>query len=117
MSIVMRIIQQFDPCHEEAFMALEQDFARLEKSQPGLPEGKRMQVLSAGEPVNALIWQCEFPDMGTACKALDLFKENEAHEALFAQQAPFIRQVKIEFYKILDFNKEKEAFVVNAAPL
>ncbi|MGC4233277.1 MAG: hypothetical protein QM594_09900 [Niabella sp.] len=102
MSIIMRIIQQFDPACEEKFMVLERQFDQLEKKEPDLPKGKRMQPFAAEEPVNTLIWQCEFPDMETACEALDRFKENETHELLFAQQAPYIRQVKIEFYKSLD---------------
>ncbi|HMR19874.1 MAG TPA: hypothetical protein PKA53_11305 [Sphingobacterium sp.] len=104
MSVIMRIIQQFDPCHEESFMALEKQFEALEKSRPDLPKGKRMQPFSGREPVNSLIWQAEFADIESAHKALELFKEDETHESLFVLQAPFIKQVRIEFYKGLDFS-------------
>lgn len=99
----MRIIQQFDPGHEREFMALEKEFDELEKNRPDFPKGKRMQPVSAGEPVNTLIWQHEFPDIETAYRTLDFFNGDESHETLFEQQVPFIRQVKIEFYKTLDF--------------
>jgi hypothetical protein len=103
MGIVMRIIQQFDPDHEKEFMALEQKFDELEKKRPDYPRGKRMQPISAYEPVNSLIWQHEFPDIETAYKTLDFFSGDEGHETLFRQQVVFMKKVKIEFYKTLDF--------------
>lgn len=103
MGIIMRIIQQFEPCNEQEFMALEEKFDALEKKRPDFPKGKRMQPISAGEPINTLIWQCEFPDIVTAYKTLDFFSGDEEHEKLFKHQSPFIKQVRIEFYKSLDF--------------
>ena len=46
MGIVMRIIQQYDPCHENEFMALEKKFDELEKKRPDYPKGKRNSVRS-----------------------------------------------------------------------
>jgi hypothetical protein len=103
MSIIMRIIQQFDPAEEAAFMELEKQFDALEKSRPDYPKGKRIQPISATEPVNTLIWENEFPDIASAYATLDFFKGDEHHENLFSKQAGFIRSVKIEFYKNLDF--------------
>lgn len=103
MGIVMRIIQQFDPAHEVDFMMLERKFATLEKERPDFPKGMRLQPVSGSEPANSLIWQCEFPDMDAAYKALDFFSGDEEHEELFRQQVTFIKQVRIEFYKSLDF--------------
>jgi hypothetical protein len=103
MGIIMRIIQQFDPCHEQQFMALEEKFVELEMKRTDYPKGKRMQPVSASEPVNTLIWQCEFPDMETAYKTLDFFNGDQEHEKLFEQQVGYMKQVKIEFYKSLDF--------------
>jgi len=104
MSIVMRIIQQFDPAREHEFMALEKKFAELEKNRPDFPKGKRMQPVSAAEPVNSLIWQCEFPNIETAFMTLNFFNGDEGHETLFKQQVEFMNKVRIEFYKTLDFN-------------
>ena len=99
MSVTMRLIQQFDPRHEREFLDLEQKFAELEASRPDYPKGKRMQPISAGEPCNTMIWQCEFPDLDSAYQALDFFHGDAAHEELLQYQLPYFRQVKIEFYK------------------
>ena len=103
MGIVMRIIQQFDPGHEDDFMALERKFAELEKRRPDFPRGKRMQPVSSAEPVNTLIWQCEFPEIETAFMALNFFDGDKEHDALFKQQVVFMKNIRIEFYKTLDF--------------
>jgi len=104
MGIIMRIIQQYDPCHEQEFMTLEKKFDELEKKRHDFPKGKRMQPVSSCEPVNTLIWQYEFPDIATAYKTLDFFNGDKEHEALFQQQVSFMKQVKIEFYKSLDYH-------------
>lgn len=104
MGIVMRIIQQFDPAHEDEFMALEKKFDELEKKRPDYPRGTRMQPVSSVEPVNSLIWQCEFPDIETAFMALNFFNGDEGHETLYRQQVEFMKTIRIEFYKTLDFN-------------
>jgi hypothetical protein len=103
MGIIMRIIQQFDPGHEQEFMDLEKKFDELEKSRPDFPKGKRMQPVAAREPNNTLIWQHEFPDIQSAHKTLDFFNGDEKHEILFRKQVPFMKQVRVEFYKVLDF--------------
>jgi hypothetical protein len=103
MSVTMRLMQQFEAAHEQEFMALERQFARLEARRPDYPKGKRMQPISAGEPNNTLIWECEFPDLESARQALDFFRGDAEHETLFAQQSPYFRQVKVEFYQNLDF--------------
>lgn len=104
MSIVMRIIQRFDPARENEFMALERKFDELEKKRPDFPKGKRMQPISAAEPVNSLIWQCEFPDMESAVMALNFFEGDEGHEKLYKQQVEYMNSIRIEFYKTLDFS-------------
>ena len=103
MSITMRIVQQFDATKEKEFMDLEKKFAELEASRADYPKGKRLQPVSGSEPCNSLIWQCEFPDIESAYKTLDFFSGDASHEKLLAQQLPFFKQVKIEFYKNLDF--------------
>jgi len=103
MSIIMRIIQQFDAAKEKEFMDLEKKFAELERARPDYPKGQRLQPVSAGEPCNTLIWQHEFPDIESAYKTLDFFSGDSSHEKLLLQQQPYFRKVKIEFYKNLDF--------------
>ncbi len=103
MSITMRIIQQFDATKENEFMELEKKFAELEHLRPDYPKGKRMQPISAAEPCNTLIWQCEFPDIESAYKVLDFFSGDDSHEQLLSQQILFFKQVKFEFYKNLEY--------------
>ena len=103
MSVVMRLLQRFDPVHEKDFMTLEAKLAELERSRPDFPKGKRMQPISAGEPCNTLVWECEFPDIATAHQTLAFFDGDGDHEALLKKQIPFFKDVKIEFYKRLDF--------------
>ena len=103
MGIVMRIIQQFEPGREREFMALEKKFDELERKRLDFPTGKRMQPVSSAFPVNSLIWQCEFPDIESAYKTLDFFNEDMEHEILFREQVELMKDVKIEFYKTLDF--------------
>jgi hypothetical protein len=103
MSVTMRIIQQFDPVHETEFMDLERKFAELEARRPDYPKGRRMQPISASEPCNTLIWQCEFSDIQSARAALDFFHGDAEHEALFERQSPFFKSVRIEFFENLDY--------------
>jgi len=103
MSIIMRIIQQFDAAKEKEFMDLEKKFAELEMSREDYPKGTRLNPISAAEPCNTLIWEHEFPDIQTAYETLDFFSGDSSHEELLAQQLPFFKQAKIEFYKKLTF--------------
>ena len=103
MAVIMRIVQLFEASKEHQFMELEKKFSELEKNRPDYPEGERMQPISAGEPVNTLIWQYRFPDIESAYRTLNFFNGDPDHEKLFAQQSPLIKNVKIEFYKSLDF--------------
>ena len=103
MSVIMRIVQQFDARHEGEFMALERQFAQLEARRADYPNGRRLQPISAAMPCNSFIWECEFPDLETARKALDFFHGDAEHEALFEQQVQFFEQVRIEFYQKLEF--------------
>lgn len=102
MSITMRIMQQFDATKEGEFMMLERKFAELERNRSDFPKGKRLQPISASEPCNTLIWQCEFPTIQDAYQVLEFFNGDASHEELLKVQLPFFRQVKIEFYKNLD---------------
>lgn len=103
MGIVMRIIQQFDPAREDEFMALERKFSELENRRTDFPKGRRMQPVSSAEPVNTLIWQCDFPDIESAFMALNFFDGDAEHEKLYRQQVELMKSIRIEFCKTLDF--------------
>lgn len=103
MAILMRIIQRFDACRDDEFVQLERMFAELERRRPDYPNGRRLRPISGTEPCNTLIWECEFQSLDAAHKALDFFHGDAEHESLFERQGPFIEQVRIEFYSVLDF--------------
>ncbi len=102
MSVTMRIVQQFDPCHEKEFMALEGQFAALEGRRPDYPKGRRLQPIAGPEASHTLVWECEFPNLEAARAALHLFDEDAEHEALAEKQSPYFRSVRVEFYENLD---------------
>lgn len=106
MSVTMRIIQRFSAAHERDFMALEKQFAKLEVARPDYPKGRRLQPISGREPSNTLVWECEFPDLSMAYKTLDFFAGDPAHEALLQKQQPFFEQVRVEFYRELEFDQD-----------
>lgn len=99
----MRIIQQFDVRHEEEFMRLEQQFAQLERTRADFPKGRRLQPIAAAEACHTLIWEGEFSSLDAAHQALDFFAGDADHERLLVQQRPFFQNVKIEFFKNLEF--------------
>ena len=101
MGITMRLVQQFDPAHEREFKELERQFAELAARRSDYPKGRRMQPIAGAEPNNTLIWEREFPDLEAAHRALDFFRGDAEHEALFIQQSPLLRQVRVEFYQNL----------------
>ena len=103
MTITLRIIQRFDVRLEDEFMELEEKFAELEAERPDYPKGKRLQPISAGEPCNTLIWECEFPDIESAYGVLGFFHDDEAHKVLLEKQLPYLREVRTEFYESLQF--------------
>jgi hypothetical protein len=103
MSITMRIMQQFDAVKEREFLDLERKFAQLERERPDFPKGKRMQPISASEPCNTLIWEYSFKNIQEAYDILDFFSGDAGHETLLEKQLPFFKQVRIEFYRDLDY--------------
>jgi len=103
MSIRMRIVQQFEVQHQTEFMDLEKQFAALEAQRPDFPKGRRLKPISGVDPSNTLIWECDFADLDAAHRALSFFAGDAAHETLFISQAPYFKQVRIEFLENLEF--------------
>jgi hypothetical protein len=103
MSVTVRVLQQYNVKFEKEFMELEKKFAELEVRRPDFKKGKRLKPISAIEPCNTLIWEGEFPDLEAAKKWLDFLGGDPEHEELFVRQAPYFKQVKIEFYENLEF--------------
>ena len=97
MAIKMRILQTYDVVNEKEFLALEKQFAALERRRRDFPKGVRYQPLAAALPTNTLIWECEFASLAAAQAALKFFARDPDHEALAKQQRPYFKDVRIEF--------------------
>ncbi len=102
MSIVMRIVQQYDIRREKLWMDLERKFAALEKKRKDFPKGRRLKPISGPYACNTLIWECEFDSLDEAKRTLDFFAGDAAHESLLKKQLPLFQEAKIEFYEKLD---------------
>jgi hypothetical protein len=103
MSVTLRVIQRFDIRCQKEFLELEKLFAQLEKRRPDYVNGRRQKPIAAAEPVNTLIWEGEFPDLGAAQRWLEFLETDSEHSSLFARQRPYFEAVRIEFYENLDY--------------
>ena len=101
MAIVMRIIQRFQASKRQEFIALEKQFAALEK-RGILPQGERMLPLSSREPGNTLIWVGHFPTLCAAQECLQKFETSPEHEELFNSQVHYFQDTWVEFYEMLE---------------
>lgn len=70
MPYVLRLMQRFRLEARAAFMSLEAAFAALEKRRADFPKCRRVQPYAGREPVNTLIWECEFAALAEAERAL-----------------------------------------------
>ena len=102
MSYVLRLVQQYQPSAAQSFLRLEAEFKELERRLPQFPQGKRFQLLSAGEPTNTVVWEGEFASLEDVQKALDKMAGDPTHTALFEKQLPYIISTHTEIYKALD---------------
>ncbi len=102
MTVMMRIVQQFQPAKRAQFMELERQFAALERSG-ALPRGERMIPISGRDPGNTLIWQCRFTDLSAAQAALRLMESSSEHTQLADQQLSWFYDSWVELYEILEY--------------
>ena len=99
MAVLLRFVQRFAPAHKEEFLALEAEFAVLERARPDYPKGRRYLPTAGREPANTLIRECEFPTMDDLHVALALLASDPAHEALYRRQAPYFLDAYTEIYE------------------
>jgi len=83
-------------------MKLEAEFCALERRRPDGPQGKRRNPYSGREPINTLIWECEFRSLDEVQQALALMAADPEHEALFRQQVPYMLDAYTEIDELLD---------------
>ncbi len=103
MAYILRFVQRYRPADRARFMALEAQFAALEKRRPDLPQGRRSQPFAGREQTCTLVWECEFPTLAAAQDALVRLDADPEHEALFQQQAPYMTEAYTEVYEVLEF--------------
>ncbi len=101
MSVILRLVQQFQPSKKQEFLALEKQFAALEH-QGTLPKGERMLPIAGREAANTIIWQGRFENLCAAEAALKIFETNSEHTELANQQLPYFKDAWVEFYEVLD---------------
>lgn len=95
-------VQKYQPSAAQVFFKLEAEFAELERRSPHFPQGRRYQMLSEGEPMNTLVWECEFTSLHDVENALKRIADDPTHTALFEKQLPYIVEMRTEIYKMLE---------------
>jgi hypothetical protein len=102
MSYLLKFIQQYQPSAGRVFLELEGQFQELERNSPHLPQGRRYQPISGGEPTNTLIWECECASLAEVEEALKKLADEPMHTVLCEQQSPYLLKSHTEIYKVLD---------------
>jgi hypothetical protein len=108
MAYVLRFIQRFRAENEAAFLALERQFAALERRK-GWPRGRRSRPFAGREPVHTLIWECELPTLAAVSDAVAVMGQDPDHARLLKRQLPFFLEAWTEVCEVLDFAKPRRA--------
>lgn len=102
MAYKLRFVQRFKQDKEKEFMDLEKKFIQLEQTVKEFPKGKRFIPFSGREPVNTLIWECEFPTLEEANQAVDFLGNDPRHEELFKQQVQYFIESYTEIFRTFE---------------
>jgi len=102
MAYVLRFVQRFRAEDEAAFMALEAQFAALERRR-GWPRGRRCRPFAGREPVHTLVWECELPTLAAVNEAVASMGADPDHARLLKRQILFFLEAWTEVYEVLDF--------------
>lgn len=101
MAYILRFVQRFRTGDEAAFMALEAQFAALERRK-GWPRGRRSRPFAGREPANTLVWECELPTLAAANDAVARMASDPDHASLLKRQIPYFLEAWTEVYEVLD---------------
>ena len=101
MAYVLRFVQRFRAEDEATFMALESDFAALERRK-GWPRGRRSRPFAGREPVHTLVWEAELPTLAAVDSAVATMGKDPDHARLLKHQIPFFLEAWTEVYEVLD---------------
>jgi len=102
MAYVLRFVQRFRAKDEAAFMALERQFAALERRK-GWPRGRRCRPFAGRDPANTLVWECELPTLAEVSRTLATLRSDPDHARLLKRQIPFFLEAWTEVHEVLDF--------------
>jgi hypothetical protein len=101
MPYVLRFVQRFRAKDEAAFMALEAQFAALERRK-GWPRGRRSRPFAGREPGNTLVWECELETLAAVNEAVATMAADPDHARLLKRQIPYFLEAWTEIYEVLD---------------
>jgi hypothetical protein len=101
MAYVLRFVQRFRAADEAAFLALEAEFAALERRK-GWPRGRRSRPFAGRDPVHTLIWECEMETLAAVNDTVALMAKDPDHARLLKRQIPFFLEAWTEVYEVLD---------------
>ncbi|QHW34777.1 hypothetical protein GZH47_30925 [Paenibacillus rhizovicinus] len=102
MAFKLRLVQRFQAANRAEFLELEHQFAELERRHDDFPKGKRYLPFSGREPLNTLIWECEFETLAEVQQALAFFEGDHRHEELAKRQLPYFQDAHTEIYETLE---------------
>jgi hypothetical protein len=105
MAFILRFVQRYPVADRESFMALEAEFAAMERRRSDWPKGRRYQPYAGREPTHTFIWEREFPTLAEAQEALQRIGSDPEHEELFRRQAPYITRAHTEIFETLEFER------------
>jgi hypothetical protein len=106
MAYVLRFVQRFRAEDEAVFMALEAQFAALERRK-GWPRGRRSRPFAGREPGNTLIWECALPTVAAVNKLVATLGKDPDHARLLKRQISFFLEAWTEVYEVLDFPEKR----------
>jgi hypothetical protein len=101
MAYVLRFVQRFRAKDDAAFMALEAQFAALERRK-GWPRGRRSRPFAGREPAHTLVWECELPTLAEVSEVLATLAKDPDHARLLKRQIPYFLEAWTEVYEVLD---------------
>jgi len=101
MSFKLRFVQKISQKDMDMFLEIEKKFVEFERKTPSVPCGKRYLPLSGKEPLNSLIWECEFKSMGELLEGMNAIFDNSEHEELLLQQKQYMEDNYVEIYEEL----------------
>lgn len=94
--------QEYQEAYKQEYMALEQEFVVLERSNPKFPKGKRFLTLCGTENTNTLIWECEFESLDELYSAISIMEQSTDHTRLYDLQKRYISRIYTSIFRSIE---------------